>query len=172
MTESDKRLRAAVEHVAMAEGGGDVDTELAEHLAESVGGPGAEGPCNRREYPREAYRTVRRIAPYDSSVFPSESDFYPVLCHDLSRGGFCFFHTSRPGFAGLVVELAAGLRSIYAVARVVHCRQVLLDARGNARPLTKALDRTLRTSSLTGVPGFLVGCQFVRAVRPGSLPRE
>ncbi len=172
MTESDKRLRAAAEDVAKAEGGVEVDAEFEEHLAELVGGPDADGKCNQREHPRKAYRTVQRIAPYDGPVFPSESDFYPVVCHDLSRGGFCFFHTSRPAFANLVVELTSGPRRICMVARILHCRQVLLDLRGYAYPVTKALQSTLRTPGLPSVPGFLVGCQFVRPVWPGSAARE
>ncbi len=142
----------------------EAEPESSGFVAEALGRRDPDGDRNRREYARNPYRVVQRIAPYDTAVFPSQGDFYQVLCHDLSRGGFSFFQGNLPDFSRLVVELRSGPRRVYMVARVAHCRQVLLDGAGNVTPVTERSPRVPGSSGPPGVPVTLVGCQFVRAV--------
>jgi hypothetical protein len=115
------------------------------------------------------YHVFQMIAPFHGALVPSPGDFHPVLCHDLSCGGFSFFDSTPPDFRQLVVELKSASRLIYMVARVLHCRQVLVDAAGNVHSLSRAWGSIPDTSQRTTRSTLLIGCQFVRALRRGPL---
>jgi hypothetical protein len=69
-------------------------------LAQQIG-PAPEG----RAAGRRPFDCLQLLAPYDGVRLPSQSEFRPVACQDLSPGGFSFVLSERAEFASVVVAL-------------------------------------------------------------------
>jgi hypothetical protein len=63
--------------------------------------PAPEG----RAVSRRPFDCLQLLAPYDGVRLPSQSEFRPVACQDLSPGGFSFVVSERAEFDSVVVAL-------------------------------------------------------------------
>ncbi len=54
---------------------------------------------------RRPFDCQQLLAPYDGDRLPSQSEFRPVACHDLTPGGFSFVSPEKVEFDQLVVAL-------------------------------------------------------------------
>ncbi|MEX2139542.1 MAG: hypothetical protein WD894_09795 [Pirellulales bacterium] len=62
-------------------------------------------PADQRAADRRQFDCQQLLAPFDGVRLPSQSEFRPVACQDLSPGGFSFVQTDRVEFEELVVAL-------------------------------------------------------------------
>jgi hypothetical protein len=62
-------------------------------------------PDEQRAADRREFDCQQLLAPFDGVRLPSQSEFRPVLCQDLSPGGFSFVSSDRVEFEELVVAL-------------------------------------------------------------------
>ena len=62
-------------------------------------------PANQRAADRRHFDCQQLLAPFDGVRLPSQSEFRPVSCQDLSPGGFSFVLPDRVEFEELVVAL-------------------------------------------------------------------
>ena len=60
---------------------------------------------DHRSAERHAFACQQLLAPFRQRRLPSQAEFRPVLCQDLSPGGFAFFLSDRPDFDELIVAL-------------------------------------------------------------------
>ncbi len=131
-----------------------------------VTSPGGENG-DRRSEPRAPYRVAQRVAPWDGTRFPDESEFVPVQCHDLTRAGFSFLAPAEPPFRTLVVEFGTAPDVLYLAAQVLRSVPVVCHASG-AWMRKPGLDDTTLLPEMhgeTGRPMFLVGCRLTRRLR-------
>ena len=91
-----------------------------------------------RSSPRTPYKHEQMIAPIDNGRLPSQKDFFPVSCHNISAGGLSFTLDHRPEFERLVVVLGKPNSLNTFFAHVVHVSELKNG----------------------GVPKYRVGCQF------------
>ena len=84
--------------------------------------------ADQRERDRQAYRVTQRIAPYSEGHLPDLSDFRPVRCHDISRGGISYYSLKPPLDEFLVVAVGTGPQTTYLTARVANCIRVEEDS--------------------------------------------
>lgn len=114
----------------------------------------------RRHVRYSADTSVLFIAPTQKyGEKPSQKDFFPVRCKDLSRGGFAFFLHEAPDFATLVVQLGSQRSPIYMEAEIVHFSQTERIANKSAWDI---LGREY-ASHFDG-SAFQIGCQFIKRV--------
>jgi hypothetical protein len=126
-----------------------------------------QAPAERREEPRGAFSTSQRIAPLRGDRLPDDSEFFEVLCRDLSKAGFSFLLPAAPDFTMLVAAFGTPPNMIYVAGEIVHCTNVLLhpsglveDADGHAADTAEhhADGRPLK-------PMALVGCRFTKRLK-------
>jgi hypothetical protein len=123
---------------------------------------------------RVPFRVAQQIAPLLGDRLPRLSDFFPVMCHDLSIGGVSFLLENRPDFKSVVFAIGNPPTVNYMEARVVHCTEVLVDASRLFKRLGNE-DLAAGDSDGPAQPMVLVGCQFVRCVpadQIGDLVRD
>jgi hypothetical protein len=118
----------------------------------------------RRARRRFSYQTTQRIAPQQDCEIPDESEFFAVQCHDLSTTGMSFLFSMRPPFRSLVVALEGPSEVVYAIAEVVHCRNVMMHPSGKLTAVTQNEPET-QGGNADGIPMFLVGTRFIDRVR-------
>jgi hypothetical protein len=122
-----------------------------------------QGP-ERRSASHRAYLTAQRIARWDGSRFPDESQFVPIQCRDLTRSGFSFLASTEPRFTTLVVEFGVPPHVLYVAAQVLRSIPVTRDPSGAVTQVIDGHDPVQRP----GAPCdrseqlFLVGCRFTR----------
>jgi len=112
---------------------------------------------------RVPFRVAQEIAPMRGDRLPRRSDFFPVMCHDLSIGGVSFLLEYRPDFDSVLFAIGNPPTVNYMEARVVHCTDVTVHASGLSRRVANE-DSVAGNSDEPAEPMVLVGCQFVRCL--------
>lgn len=118
--------------------------------------------AEQRGNQRRPFRSIQRIALFEGPGLPEESEFVEVQCHDLACNGFSFLLPSQPNFDSLVVSLGTPPSVIYVAAKVVHCRDVLVDTAGEMHYVEQQAGQPDRDDppERTAAPMVLVGCRF------------
>mgnify|MGYP001823317783 CR=1 FL=1 len=151
-----------------------IDELLADPLTASTGG--TDPPRSRSqtelssiqlaEILRDArvpFRVEQRIARLPDDRLPGPSEFFPVMCRDLSTNGVAFLLADQPDFTSVVFAMGDPPTVKYIKARVVHRTNVLVDASGLVRrtggetPADRDFDGPAR-------PMVLVGCEFLHDI--------
>lgn len=147
--------------------GSEIDANFYRLIHRMLASPHNGQDADRRSETRASYRVVQRVAPWDGTRFPDESEFLQVQCHDLTRAGFSFLAPAEPQFRTLVVEFVAAPDRLYVAAQVLRSVPVVCHSSGE---LTRKSG--LEASPLlperhgeTGRPMFLVGCRLTRRLR-------
>jgi len=91
---------------------------------------------------RYRYEHPLLVAPVAGEVMPDQSEFYHVLCHDLSLQGFSFSSTLPHESSFLVVALGRAPFT-FTLAQIVH-REQELTADGEE---------------------YILGCRFIKKLR-------
>ena len=78
----------------------------------------------RRRGMRRSYPYRQMIAPLIGNKLPELDQFFPVMCNDISAGGFSFLIHQPLPTKGLVVALGVAPQVSYLTARVVHVSRV------------------------------------------------
>ncbi len=109
----------------------------AERARQARAAPPAGRDENHRQSSRRSFKCVQLLAPFRDGRLPSQAEFRPVLCRDLSSGGFSFYSENR-----------------------IDCRQVIV-ALGQVpfKFFTASVVNQTRTRTRQG-PMFRVGCRF------------
>lgn len=149
----------------------ETDANFFRLIHQLVGVPCEDGARERRSSYRSPFHSFHRIAPWDGSRFPKDSDFLVVRCYDLSRGGFSFLLPSEPESKQLVAEFSNSADVFYVAAEVAHTEPVLFFPpdrvqRACGLGITDAPPGCeMSTASLM----LLVGCRFAKRLRkPGN----
>jgi hypothetical protein len=121
------------------------------------------GAEERRVCYRRRFFALQRIAPYDGSRIPEETEFFCVESRDLTSRGVSFLFPARPDFRSLVVAFGEPPMRSYVVAEIVHSTDVVVYPSGLVEP---ALDPAPAAGCDAaepeeGEPMVLVGCRFV-----------
>jgi hypothetical protein len=74
----------------------------------------------RRTSERRSFPTIQLMAPYDGRTAPTQNDFGPVRCYDISRGGISFLWPEPPTFQHAVIGLESTLGRVWLKANVVR----------------------------------------------------
>jgi hypothetical protein len=74
----------------------------------------------RRRQQRRAYPFTQMMAPIVAGNLPTEKDFRPVKCRNISTGGLAFLSPSLPAADSYVVALGSAPRVRYLICQVVH----------------------------------------------------
>jgi PAS domain S-box-containing protein len=82
---------------------------------------------DRRNRTRRAFPYVQMIAPINNGRTPSDKDFRPVRCRDISPSGFSYLAPMPPDFQDLMVALGGETTTTYMAARVMHATIVERD---------------------------------------------
>jgi hypothetical protein len=137
-----------------------IDADFFNLIHRVVGKRKMEEEAERRAHRREPFKSWQRVAPWDGLGCPDPSEFVEVTCHDLTRSGFSFLISHRPGFRQLLAEFGQPPEVIRVAAEVVRCTDVLVDADGQVVQLGGI--RYDAAGGGTGTPMVLVGCQFTQ----------
>jgi hypothetical protein len=105
--------------------------------AEKLFAQHGQSAAEQRAANRKAFACQQLLAPFDGHRLPSQSEFRPMVCQDLSAGGFAFVAPQRVEFDQLVVALGQVPFKFF-TARVQNQSRVRLK----------------------GGLGFRVGCRF------------
>jgi hypothetical protein len=117
----------------------DVLSEQEQHQNESIADQTNAAELRRSK--RKKFTCIQLIAPYDGRRMPSQAEFQPQLCHDLSPTGFSFWQQKAVALTHLIVALGEA-PFLFFVAEIVH----------------QAYERL-------GEPGgWRIGCRFIRRV--------
>ena len=76
-------------------------------------------PTDLRRSTRKSFSCIQLIAPYDGRQLPSQAEFQPQLCHDLSPSGFSFWQPLPLAATNLIVALGE-IPFIFLVTEIVH----------------------------------------------------
>jgi hypothetical protein len=127
----------------------------------------APGATERRQDQRIPFDSLQRIAPWVGGVFPAESDFITVRCHDLTQRGFSFFMPDEPPSKNLIVAFAGASDVIHVAAEVLRTDRVLLSPSGQIVPIpdSETQSGAARAAEEEGTRLTLVGCRFTRRVK-------
>ncbi len=122
---------------------------------------------DRRTEKRLPFQAAQRIARWDGSQFPSDDQFIPVECRDLTRKGFSFLFSGEPRFSSLVVEFGVPPHALYVAAQIVRAVPMLRLPSGELKPVNSVETPAdpLGSHGEQGVPMYLVGCRFIRRLR-------
>jgi hypothetical protein len=94
-----------------------------------------------RRNKRKKFSCIQLVAPFEGRRMPSQAEFQPQLCHDLSPNGFSFWTQSQLTQSHLIVALGE-VPFLFFVAEIVH-----------------------QTYEPLGEPGgWRIGCRFIRRV--------
>lgn len=83
----------------------------------------------RRRGMRRSYPYRQMIAPIIGNQLPAPDQFFPVLCNDISAGGFSFLIHQPLATNGLVIALGVAPQISYLTAKVVHVNRVDFQGR-------------------------------------------
>ena len=116
-----------------------------------LGGMASEPQSDERRATRRfPYQHVQRIAFLEGNRLPSDDNFRPVRCHEISQDGISFFYPSAPEGQQLIIALGSqGLETLVLASVRYH---------------VPAQAVTLFDPSHTVDERFLVECAFVRRV--------
>ena len=90
---------------------------------------------------RQKYDCVQLIAPYDGRRMPTQAEFQPQKCHDISPTGFSFWLENPVTVSNLIVALGE-VPFLFFVVEIVH-----------------------QAYEPHGEPGgWRIGCRFIRRV--------
>jgi hypothetical protein len=92
---------------------------------------------------RYSYDAQQFFAPIIADKLPEPSEFRPIWCHDLSRGGVSVVLDEKPKFEHLIITLGTADR-VFVTARIAHQRGIYSEGK-------------LR---------HLLGCQFTSRLNP------
>jgi len=95
-----------------------------------------------RSSERHEYTHGQLIGPMIDGAPPMPSDFFEVVCKDISGGGISFYLDNPPDFDSLVVALGPPTSVAHFAARIAHVAQIEQD----------------------GTMRYQVGCQFTERV--------
>jgi len=119
---------------------------------------------------RRRFFALQRIAPYDGSRIPEESEFFCVESRDLTSRGVSFLLPTHPDFRLVVVAFGEPPMRSHVVAEIVHSTDVMVyrsglvepahDCEGEADPDPHQGER--------GEPMVLVGCRFIERREAGE----
>jgi len=147
--------------------GSEIDANFYRLIHRMLATPRDNGGAERRSEQRNAYRVAQRVAPWDGSTFPDETEFVQVQCHDLTRAGFSFVAPTEPRFHTLVVEFSVPPEVLYLSAQVLRSVPILWYPSGKvarrSSPDNPAIVPAERDEK--GQPMFLVGCRLTRRLR-------
>jgi hypothetical protein len=123
-----------------------------------------QAPAECRSVSRDAFCATQRIAALRDDRFPDDSEFFEVLCRDLSKAGFSFLLPAAPDFTTLVAAFGTPPDTIYVAAEISHCTNVLLHPSGLAEDAgDRAAGTTHRHPDGRPLkPMALVGCRFTK----------
>ena len=150
----------------------EIDAHFYELIHKLVNSEPAEDPADRRVHPRKPFSSIQRVASYDGVTLPEPPDFIDVSCHDLARGGFSYLSPIRPTSTNLIAAFGIPPGITCVEARVVRASEVL------QYPSTGLLERIDDSDGSVeyrgpngeiGVPLVMVGCQFVRRLKPEDI---
>ena len=94
-----------------------------------------------RRSTRKKFTCIQLIAPYEGRRMPSQAEFQPQLCYDLSPTGFSFWQQKPIAPSHLIVALGE-VPFLFFVAEIVHQAYEPLGEPG----------------------GWRIGCRFIRRV--------
>lgn len=94
-----------------------------------------------RRSARQKYACVQLIAPYDGKRMPTQAEFQPQKCHDISPTGFSFWLDKPVIVTHLIVALGE-VPFLFFVVEIVH----------------QAYEPTEEPG------GWRIGCRFIRRV--------
>lgn len=100
-----------------------------------------ENGAELRRSTRKSFTCIQLIASYEGRRLPSQAEFQPQLCHDLSPTGFSFWQQKPLAVSHLIVALGE-VPFLFFVAEIVH--------------------QAYEPQSEAG--GWRIGCRFIRRV--------
>jgi hypothetical protein len=147
--------------------GSEIDANFYRLIHQMLTAPRRDDNAERRSEKRNHYRIAQRIAPWDGSKFPTEVEFFPIQCRDLTRSGFSFLAAAEPCFATMVAEFGTPPNVMYVGAEVLHSVPVICYASGLVAQMTGRTDAASLAAhpNERGKPMFLVGCRFTRRLQ-------
>lgn len=111
----------------------------------------------RRRYPRNHYPVRQRIALWRHGCTLSQSDFFDVVCDDLSQGGFSFYSVRFPETSQIVAELGLAPEWTYLLAAVLKVCEAWVSPSGKIDFTASADEDGLGAKKI-----YLVRCRFLR----------
>ena len=147
--------------------GSEIDANFYRLIHQMLTVPRKNDGAERRSEERHHYRMAQRIAPWDGSKFPTEEEFFPIQCRDLTRSGFSFLAAVEPRFATMVAEFGTPPEVMYVGAQVLHSVPVICYPSGLVAQITGRTDAASLAAhpNERGKPMFLVGCRFTRRLQ-------
>jgi hypothetical protein len=147
--------------------GSEIDANFYRLIHQMLTTPRNNGGTERRSERRQQFRMAQRIAPWSGLQFPSEDEFCPIECRDLTRSGFSFLAAMEPRDSTMVVEFGAPPQVIYVGAQVLHSVPVICYPSGLVAQITGRNDAASLAAHghERGRPMFLVGCRFTRRLQ-------
>ncbi len=118
---------------------------LFEALHRLLDTPNVTSHVNRRRTARRPFEYIQLLAYCDGRTPPTQADFRPTRCHDLSPGGFSFFATAPPSLPFVVIALGNVPFSFF-LAQVVR----------------------VHIADPTSKEPYLLGCRFVKRLLSAS----
>ncbi len=94
-----------------------------------------------RRSTRKKYDCIQLIAPYDGRKMPTQAEFHPHKCHDISPTGFSFWLDKPVTVTHLIVALGE-VPFLFFVVEIVHQAYEPAEEPG----------------------GWRIGCRFIRRV--------
>jgi hypothetical protein len=99
----------------------------------------AAEPTEQRSSERRAFSCLQLLAPFDGARMPSQAEFAPQRCHDLSPSGFSFWRNQR------------------------LCPQQVIVALGEV-PFSFFVAEIIRQDWQPQHNAWLIGCRFIRRI--------
>jgi PAS domain S-box-containing protein len=96
---------------------------------QSTPGEGIPPKNDNRRRARRTYRYPQLIAPIREGALPARTDFFEVVCENISAGGISFYLPAAPDFRDLVVALGKPPLPTYITAQVMWTRERPVDGR-------------------------------------------
>lgn len=104
------------------------DEQFFEFVHELAHRPGSGRGSERRDRQRRPYPCHQFVAPFRDARMPENDEYQPVLCHDLSTGGFSYFTDELPDHDLIVVAFGAAPKFTYITAQVRYAKRVAQGA--------------------------------------------
>jgi PAS domain S-box-containing protein len=104
--------------------GGTVASAKASPSTSTTREENSRAQAERRRRERRLYPYQQLIAPVFDGMLPRPNDFYHVLCHDISAGGFAFLSAEPTPFDSLVVALGTAPALTHLHAQIKHVTEV------------------------------------------------
>ena len=130
------------------------------------------GGEERRVCYRRRFFALQRIAPYDGSRIPEESEFLCVESRDLTSQGVSFLFPTHPDFRSVVVAFGEPPMHSQVVAEIVHSTDVVVYPSGLVEPVRdrQPASQCHHAETGEGKPMVLVGCRFIERYEASEGP--